>query len=80
MYSLDRECFNSIVKDSAIKNRNAFEKFLSEVEVLSSLDNYERSKLCDCLWIKVYTDGMYVIKEGERGDTFYMIIEGKAEA
>ena len=80
LYSLDRECFNHIVKDAAIKNRNLFEQFLSEVELLKSLDNYERSKLCDCLKVQIFEEGQRVIREGEKGATFYLIIEGEADA
>lgn len=80
LYSLDRECFNHIVKESAIKNRNKYEDFLSKVEVLQSLDNYERSKLCDCLEILNYENGEKVFSEGQKGNTFYLIIEGKAVA
>lgn len=80
LYSLDRECFNHIVKESAIRNRNIYDQFLSEVEVLRSLDQYERSKLCDCLKIQIFEQGQRVIRESEKGDTFYLIIEGQAQA
>lgn len=80
LYSLDRECFNHIVKESAIKNRNKYEDFLSKVEVLQTLDNYERSKLCDCLEILTFEKDEKVINEGQKGNTFYLIIEGKAVA
>jgi cAMP-dependent protein kinase regulator len=80
LYSLDRECFNHIVKDAAIKNRNIFEQFLSEVEVLQSLDSYERSKLCDCLKVQIFEESQRVINEGEKGNTFYLVIDGQAEA
>ena len=80
LFSLDRECFNHIVKDSAIKNRTNFEKFLSEVELLSGLDSYERSKICDCLLVQTFEAGQRVINEGEKGESFYLIVEGEATA
>lgn len=80
LYSLDRECFNNIVKDSAVQNREKFEKFLSEVEILSGLEIYERNKLCDCLVVQNFEPGQLVIKEGERGNSFYLVIEGEAQA
>ena len=63
-----------------MKNRLKYEEFLSQVEVLQSLDNYERSKLCDCLTITEYDKGQYVIKEGEKGNTFFLVLEGEAVA
>lgn len=80
LYVLDRECFNHIVKDSAIKHREKFEKFLSEVELLSSLSAYERSKICDCLQLNIFEPEQRIIREGEKGNTFYLIIEGQAKA
>ena len=80
LYSLDRETFNHIVKQSAIDNRNKYEEFLSQVEVLQTLDNYERSKLCDCLNILTFEANERIITEGEKGNTFYLIIEGQAVA
>lgn len=49
LFSLDRDCFNSIVKDSAIKRREKYEEFLKKVEILESMDYYERSQLCDAI-------------------------------
>ena len=71
---------NFIVKDSAVQNRTKYENFLSKVDVLQSLDTYERNKLCDCLTIQNYPKDSYVIKQGESGDTFYMIMKGQGLA
>lgn len=48
-YSLDRDCFNHIVRDSTIKKRERYEEFLSKIELLSELTSYERTQLSDCL-------------------------------
>lgn len=80
LFSLDRECFNHIVKDSAIRRREIYKQFLSKVEILSSLDDYERSKICDCLQPQRFKAGDAIITEGETGDKFYFIEEGKAYA
>lgn len=47
LWKLDRETFNTIVKGSAFKKRELYEEFLSKVEILSTMEPYERSKLCD---------------------------------
>ena len=47
LFSLDRECFNHIVKDSATKKRERFEETLKHVELLDSMDPYERIHLAD---------------------------------
>ena len=77
---MSREVFNHIVKESAIKNREKYETFLSKVEVLQTLDSYERTKLCDCLEIITYVDGDCIIREGHTGNTFFLVLEGNARA
>lgn len=80
LYSLDRNTFNHIVKDSAIKRREKYETFLSQVKILESLEPYERTKLADAFKEINYNAGEYVIKEDEPGNTFYFISEGEAIA
>jgi len=48
-FALDRECFNHIVKDSSIKRRERYEETLKKVDLLSHMDPYERTHLCDGL-------------------------------
>jgi len=50
------------------------------VEILSTIDNYEKMQICDNLKTCHYNDGEYVIKEGEMGDIFYIVEEGEASA
>ena len=44
------------------------------------MDSYERSKLSDAIVEKWFEADEYVIKEGDEGDVFYMIMSGKATA
>ena len=80
LWSLDRECFNHIVKDAVIKKRERYEDFLSQVDLLSSMDPYERSQLADVLRPSVFSTGDYVIREGEEGNVFFIVEEGTAVA
>jgi len=43
LFALDRQTFNHIVKDAAIRKRTKYETFLKGVELLASMDDYERS-------------------------------------
>jgi cAMP-dependent protein kinase regulator len=80
LYSLDRLTFNHIVKDSAIKRRERYEEILKQVKVLDSLDNFERGKLIDAISEMKFKAGDEIIKQGEPGNKFYFIMEGKAVA
>lgn len=76
IWKLDRDTFNNIVKDAAAKKREKYENFLKNVEVLKTLDDYERSKLGDAVKEENYVKGDLIIKEGEEGDKFFLISEG----
>lgn len=80
LYSLDRATFNHIVKDAAAKRRERYEDFLAQVQILSSMEPYERSKLADAFKEDIFKPGGYVIKEGDTGNVFYFIAEGEATA
>lgn len=42
-FSLDRDCFNNIVKEASIKRRERYEETLKKVDLLSSMEAYERT-------------------------------------
>ncbi|OMJ92540.1 hypothetical protein SteCoe_4672 [Stentor coeruleus] len=79
-WCLDRETFNHIVKDSAAKKRERYEKFLEGVEVLKSIDSYEKMQIADVLKSISFAPGEYVIRQGDWGDVFYIVEEGTAVA
>ena len=80
LWVLDRETFNNIVKDSAQKKREKYENFLKNVDILSTIDSYELTQICDALKSEVYNKGDLIIREGESGNVFYILEEGEAIA
>jgi cAMP-dependent protein kinase regulator len=68
------------VKESAMKKRDKYDKFLSNIKLLQSMDTYERSKIADALKPMKYETGDFVIRQGEDGDSFFFIEEGNAVA
>jgi len=80
VWVLDRNCFNHIVKESAIRKRERYESFLSRVELLDNMDPYERAQIADALRSVSFIQGEYVIREGEWGEVFYILEEGQAVA
>ncbi len=63
LWKLDRETFNNIVKESAIKKRQKYENFLRRVELLSTVESYELTQISDALKFAYYAPGDYIIKE-----------------
>ena len=47
IYALDRQTFTNIIQESAIKRRKQYMKIISEVEILSDVQDKERQQLCD---------------------------------
>ncbi|CAD8199388.1 unnamed protein product [Paramecium octaurelia] len=80
LFALDRSTFNNIVKDATIKKRLQYEEVLSKVELLQSMEAYEKTQICDGLKEQAYQKGEVIIQEGEEGDKFYMVAEGTLAA
>ena len=79
LWALDRVTFRTILMEHTSKKRRMYEKFLSEVPILVSLEAHERSKIADALEERIYEEGEDVVREGELGKNFYIIESGKAE-
>ncbi|KAL8937396.1 MAG: hypothetical protein Q9211_003708 [Gyalolechia sp. 1 TL-2023] len=79
LWALDRVTFRRILMDSAFQRRRMYESFLEEVPLLSSLTLYERSKIADALETQKFTDGQTIIREGDKGEAFFMVEQGEAE-
>ena len=79
-WALDRECFNNIVKDAAIKKREKYENTLKKVEILKSIDPYELGQICDALKTTYFSKGETIINQGDKGDVFFILDEGQAHA
>jgi len=73
---LDRECFNSIVKNSAIQRRKNYLSFISRVELFKTLNEYEKVRICDAVLEENYFNGDYIVKQGQTGHTMYFIMSG----
>jgi len=75
-WQLDRESFNHIVKDAAVARRTKYDEFLKSVNLLSSLEAYERSQIADALVAETCKKGDTIVKQDDPGDKFYIVEEG----
>ena len=76
LYALDRIAFSQIVKAAACKKRELYQKVMEKVEIFSELSPVEREQFYDVLKGEKYESGEYVIKQGDTGNEFYIIVEG----
>lgn len=79
LWALDRETFRRIVVKAQAKKRRQYEQFLAKVELLSTLNEEEISKIADAIEPKKYNDGEVVINQGDAPDYFYIVCEGKVD-
>lgn len=80
LWALDRMTFRRILMESTFARRRMYESFLEEVPLLQSLTPYERSKIADALETIKCSAGQTIIKEGDPGDAFFLLISGEADA
>ena len=80
LWALDRGTFNNIVKEAAVKKREKYENSLKNVPILSTIDHYELGQICDAVHSEKANKGDYIIKQGDKGDKFYILDEGEAYA
>lgn len=78
LWALDRVTFRRILMENTSKKRRMYERFLEDLTLLSSLEDYERHKIADALETVSFNNGDIVIKQGDAGDAFYIIESGEA--
>jgi cAMP-dependent protein kinase regulator len=80
LYVLDRPTFNHIVKDAAIRRKDKYETFLKNVELLKTMDDYERSQVAEAFKDQKFKAGDCILKEGDKGMDMFFLVEGEAYA
>lgn len=78
LWALDRVSFRSILMENNAHKRRMHEQFLEDVPLFKSLEISEIHKIADALEPVNYNDGEMVLKEGDSGDSFYLIERGEA--
>lgn len=77
LWGMSRGTFRRSLMIYAIRKRELYESFLARVPLLETLLPYERSIIADALEPKTYRDGDILIRQGEKGDNFYILERGK---
>ncbi|OCF39846.1 cAMP-dependent protein kinase regulator [Kwoniella heveanensis CBS 569] len=80
LWALDRVSFRTILLDHTSRKRRLYESFLSEVQILASLQPHERAKIADVLESRTFNEGEDVIVQGDAGDEFFLVESGAAVA
>ncbi|XP_076447475.1 cAMP-dependent protein kinase regulatory subunit isoform X1 [Babylonia areolata] len=78
LWGIDRDSYRRILMGSTIRKRKIYEDFLSKVSILENLDKWERLTVADALEPVQFEDGEEIVKQGEPGEDFFIILEGSA--
>jgi cAMP-dependent protein kinase regulator len=80
LWSIDRATFSKCVKSFNASVREKREHFLASVELLRPISTDERNKLIDVMEVRTFNKGEYIIKKGQIGTEFFLLLEGNAVA
>lgn len=78
LWAIDRNSYRRILMGNTLRKRKLYESFLEKVPILESLDKWERLTVADALEAVTFESGVEVVKQGDEGNDFFIIIEGKA--
>ncbi|KAF7203639.1 cGMP-dependent protein kinase 1 isoform X1 [Nothobranchius furzeri] len=77
LWAIDRQCFQTIMMRTGLIKHAEYMDFLKSVPTFQGLSEETLSKLADVMEETHYEDGEYIVRQGARGDTFFIISKGK---
>eukprot|EP01012_Entosiphon_sulcatum_P018573 TRINITY_DN2330_c0_g1_i1.p2 TRINITY_DN2330_c0_g1~~TRINITY_DN2330_c0_g1_i1.p2 ORF type:complete len:424 (-),score=102.06 TRINITY_DN2330_c0_g1_i1:322-1593(-) len=75
-WAIDRHAYRKILAQQTIRKREKYCKFLRKIDILQTIDNYEMAKIADVLEVCDFASGDTIVREGDRGESFFFIEEG----
>lgn len=79
LYAVDRITFRRVIIDLAHEKRCKYMSFLRTVPLLATLSDLEIGRIADALEPVEFDSQQLVLKQGDPGDSFYIIVEGCAQ-
>ncbi|RLN73870.1 hypothetical protein BBJ28_00006597 [Nothophytophthora sp. Chile5] len=76
LWTVERTMFRKIMATTASATQLARVNFLKNVELLQRLSNNQLQKVAAALKLQRFNDGEYIIRQGDDGNAFYIIVEG----
>ncbi|XP_044258969.1 cGMP-dependent protein kinase, isozyme 1 [Tribolium madens] len=79
VWVLDRKVFQQIMVRTGLQRLQDNINFLRSVPLLQNLSNEVLAKIADVLEVEFYPAGVYIIRQGANGDTFFIISSGSVK-
>ncbi|KAM4614699.1 cGMP-dependent protein kinase 2 [Polymixia lowei] len=77
IWVLDRQTFQTIMMRTTQARHEEYFSFMRSVSLLRELPEEKLAKIIDCLEVDYFNKGEYIIREGEEGNTFFIIAKGE---
>lgn len=79
LWAIERQCFQTIMMRTGLVRQAEYTSFLKSVPTFKNLSEEVLIKIADVLEETSYNEGDYIIRQGARGDTFFIISKGKVK-
>lgn len=77
LFRVDQKTFRCMMQSQTKESEKKKQKLLHDIKFLEHLSHEDFNRLCSVMTPCVFGTGDYIVKKGERGDSFYVIQEGK---
>ncbi|XP_050347887.1 cGMP-dependent protein kinase, isozyme 2 forms cD5/T2 isoform X1 [Nymphalis io] len=79
LWAIERQCFQTIMMRTGLIRQAEYTDFLKSVPIFKNLSEDTLIKISDVLEETHYQNGDYIIRQGARGDTFFIISKGQVK-
>ncbi|XP_045537260.1 cGMP-dependent protein kinase, isozyme 2 forms cD5/T2 isoform X1 [Papilio machaon] len=79
LWAIERQCFQTIMMRTGLIRQAEYTDFLKSVPIFKNLPEDTLIKISDVLEETHYQNGDYIIRQGARGDTFFIISKGQVK-
>jgi len=79
LWALERTAFQAVMVERGLRKRSQVFNFLRTVKLFADWNEESLSKVVDVSVEKDYSPGEYIVREGARGDTFFVICTGSVK-
>ncbi|XP_025155558.1 cGMP-dependent protein kinase, isozyme 2 forms cD4/T1/T3A/T3B isoform X3 [Harpegnathos saltator] len=77
LWAIERPCFQTIMMKTGLSRQAEYTDFLKSVPIFKNLPEETLIKISDVLEETFYNNGDYIVRQGARGDTFFIISRGQ---
>ncbi|CAG7830151.1 unnamed protein product [Allacma fusca] len=79
LWAVKRQSFQTIMMKSGMMRQAEYIDFLKSVPIFKKLSDESLNKLVDRIEEMTYENGQYIVRQGARGETFFIIARGRVK-